>query len=54
MAILRPKLINYLKPLIGVNPMSMSIPILIFYLRHNSQCGYIIGILKHKFGLKLR
>jgi hypothetical protein len=37
----------------------MSIHISIFYLRpciisHNSQYKYIIGILKHTFGLKLR
>jgi hypothetical protein len=56
---LGPKLITYLQPLIEVNPMSMSIHISIFYLRpyiknHNSQSGYIIGTLKHKFGLKLR
>jgi hypothetical protein len=53
------KLLTYLKPLIEVNPMSMSIHISIFCLRpyiisHNSQCGYIIGTLKHIFGLKLR
>jgi hypothetical protein len=30
---LRPKLITYLKPLIEVNPMSISIPISSFYLR---------------------
>jgi hypothetical protein len=37
----------------------MPIDISIFYLRpyiisHNSQCGYIIGTLKYKFGLKLQ
>jgi hypothetical protein len=42
-----------------VNPMLMSIHKSIFYLRPyitslNSQCGYVIGTLKHKFGLKLR
>jgi hypothetical protein len=54
-----PKLITYIKPLMEVNPMSMSIHTSIFYLRpyiisHNSQRGYIIGTLKHKFGLKLQ
>jgi hypothetical protein len=56
---LRPKLITYLQPLIEVNPTSISIHISIFYLRpyiisQISQCGYIIGTLKHKLGLKLR
>jgi hypothetical protein len=45
--------------LVEVNPMSMSIHISIFYLHpyiisHSSQCGYIIGTLKHEFGLKLQ
>jgi hypothetical protein len=55
---LRLKLITYLQPLIEVSSMSMSMHISIFYLRpyiisRNSQSEYILGTLKHKFGLKL-
>jgi hypothetical protein len=51
--------LSKVEPYIEVNMMSMSIHISIFYLRpyvisHNSQCGYIIGTLKRKMGLKLQ
>jgi hypothetical protein len=57
--LLTTEIINYHQSLITVNPMSMLTHISIFYLRpyiisHNSQSGYIMGTLKHKFGLKLR